>query len=54
MSVQICPAIRREYIDALRFAQTLYDDADFIPLTLQLEIDSQKKALRIRIHFIID
>jgi Fic family protein len=47
MPVQIYPVIRREYIDSLRYAQTQGDDADFIELVLQQEIESQKEILRI-------
>ncbi len=47
MPVQIYPVIRQEYIDSLRHAQTQDDDADFIGLILQQEIESQKEILRI-------
>lgn len=47
LPVQIYPVIRQEYIDSLRHAQTHSDDADFIQLILQQEIESQKEVLRI-------
>jgi Fic family protein len=47
MPVQIAPAIRQDYIDSLRRAQTRNDDADFIGLILRQEIESQKEILRI-------
>lgn len=47
MPVQIYPVTRQEYIDSLRQAQVHGDDADFIELILQQEIESQKEILRI-------
>ena len=45
LPVQIHPVIRQEYIDALRLAQS--DDAEFVNLILQQQIESQKEILRI-------
>lgn len=47
MPVQIYPVIRQAYIDSLRQAQVHGDDADFIELILQQEIESQKEILRL-------
>jgi Fic family protein len=47
MPVQIHPVIRQEYVDSLRHAQTRGNDADFVELVLQQEIESQKEILRI-------
>ncbi|MDR1490270.1 MAG: Fic family protein, partial [Desulfovibrio sp.] len=47
LPVQIHPVIRQKYIDSLRHAQMSGDDAEFIELILQQEIESQKEILRI-------
>ena len=47
LPVQIHPVIRQQYIDSLRDAQTSGNNAEFIELILQQEIESQKEILRI-------
>jgi Fic family protein len=47
MPVRIYPVIRQKYIDSLRHAQTRGNDAAFIELILQQEIESHKEILRI-------
>jgi Fic family protein len=47
LPVQIHPVIRQQYIDSLRETQTSGNNAGFIELILQQEIESQKEILRI-------